>query len=45
MPKSLNVIGENIFEGADNDDIIIKAPKGSYAIKWAKKNKMKYEEI
>ena len=45
LPKSLNVIGENIFEGADKDDIIIKAPKGSYAIKWAKKNKMKYEEI
>lgn len=45
LPKSLNVIGENIFEGADNDDIIIKAPKGSYAIKWAKKNKMKHEEI
>ena len=45
LPKSLNVIGENLFECVDNDDIIIKAPKGSYAIKWAKKNKMKYEEI
>ena len=45
LPKSLNVIGEKIFEGTDKDDIIIKATKGSYAIKWAKKNKMKYEEI
>ncbi|MBQ7912195.1 MAG: leucine-rich repeat domain-containing protein [Clostridia bacterium] len=45
LPKSLNEIGEDIFNGANKIDIIIKAPKGSYAIKWAKKNKMKYEEI
>lgn len=45
LPKSLNVIEEDIFNGANKSDIIIKAPKGSYAIKWAKKNKMKYEEI
>ncbi len=45
FPKSLNVIEEDIFDGANKSDIIIKAPKGSYAIKWAKKNKMKYEEL
>lgn len=45
LPKSLNAIEEDIFDGANKSDIIIKAPKGSYAIKWAKKNKMKYEEI
>ena len=41
LPKSLNEIGERAFE----KKVIIKAPKGSYAIKWAKENNMKYEEI
>lgn len=45
LPKSLNEIGEDIFNGANKIDIIVKAPKGSYAIKWAKKNKMKYKAI
>ena len=42
LPNSLQKIEEDVF---DNKNVIIKAPKGSYAIKWAKKNKMKYEEI
>ena len=41
LPKSLNEIGEGAFE----KKVIIKAPKGSYAIKWAKENNMKNEEI
>ena len=41
LPKSINEIGESAIE----KKVIIKAPKDSYAIEWAKQNNIKYEEI
>lgn len=43
LPKSLTDIEENAF--SFNKDTIIKAPKDSYAIEYAKLNNVKYEEL
>ena len=43
LPKSLTEIEESSFNF--NKDTIIKAPKDSYAIEYAKLNNVKYEEL
>lgn len=43
IPASVKKIGMRILE--DSDDVVIKAPVGSYAIRYAEKNGIKYEEI
>lgn len=43
IPASVNEIGMSAFEDCTN--LTIHAPKGSYAIEYAKKNGIKYVEI
>ena len=43
IPASVKKVGKEAFYGCDN--LIIKAPKGSYAIQYAKYKDMKFEEI
>ena len=42
VPSTVKEIGESAMSG---ENLVVKAPKGSYAIKWAKKNKVRFEII
>ncbi|MCR4962005.1 MAG: leucine-rich repeat protein, partial [Lachnospiraceae bacterium] len=44
MGSKVSEIGERAFSGCEST-LTIHAPKGSYAINWAKKHGFKYEEI